>query len=193
MLFSPNLLLEIFIRLDDLKILLQRAKNSDLPTIYAIYFKAFKQSGLQGTILYDIPQRQIERLSLPKVMITHLFHIMIERLIVVSQKGSVSALFQNNSDMIPFKITLDGEIVGFCFLKWVNLRVMEVGLIGVLKCKRGLGIGFEAIDLVKKYAKHLGVSRLVVRASGIKHSTGFFNKCGFKQAFCEEVFFEDII
>jgi N-acetylglutamate synthase-like GNAT family acetyltransferase len=94
--------------------------------------------------------------------------------------------------MVPFKIVDDGEIVGFCFLKRFNSRVFEIGLIGVLQSKRGLGIGSQAIDMIKKYVKKMGAIRLLVRASGTKQVAGFFTKCGFKQAFSEEVFFLDI-
>jgi GNAT superfamily N-acetyltransferase len=160
--------------------------------VYSIYFEAFKQTTLHGAILFDIPKRRIDRLTLPKTIITHLFHILLERLIVVSRQGRITPLFQGNLDMIPFKVIADDEIVGFCFLKRLNSRVFEVGLIGVLESKRGLGIGSQAIDLIKQYVKKMGANRLIVRASGIKQVAGFFTKCGFKQVFSEEVFFFDI-
>ncbi len=95
--------------------------------------------------------------------------------------------------MIPFKVIADDEIVGFCFLKRFNSRVFEVGLIGVLESKRGLGIGSQTIDLIKQYVKKMGATRLIVRASGITQAAGFFAKCGFKPAFSEEVFFLDVL
>jgi len=160
--------------------------------VYAIYFEAFKQRTLQGAILFDIPKRRTDRLTLPRTIIIHLFHILLERLIVASQQGRITSLFQSNLDMIPFKVIADDEIVGFCFLKRFNSRVFELGLIGVLKSKRGLGIGSQTIDLIKQYVKKMGANRLIVRASGIKQVAGFFTKCGFKLAFSEEVFFLDI-
>lgn len=157
--------------------------------MYAIYFEAFEQTTLQGAILSDTPTRRIGKLSMPRAMLVHLFHIMVERLIVASEQGQITPIFKGNLDMIPFKVIADNEIVGFCFLKKFNSRVFEVGLIGVLESKRGLGIGSQTIDLIKQHVKKMGASRLVVRASGTKQVAGFFTQCGFEQAFSEGVFF----
>lgn len=174
------------------KISIQRAKLKDLPDVYAIYFEAFKQQTMQGNLLFDVPEWRIEKLTLSKTIFIHLFHMLIERLIVASQQGSIFSLFKNNLDLIPFKVVTNDKIVGFFFLKRYNSRVFEVGLIGVLESKRGLGIGSQIMDLIAQRAKKMGACRLIVRASGLKQVKAFFTKCGFKQSFSEDVFFLDV-
>ena len=174
------------------KLSIQRAKLQDLPDVYAIYFEAFKQPTMQGNILFDVPERRIEKMTPPKTIFVHLFHILLERLIFASKQGSLFSLFKNNLDMIPFKVVTNDEIVGFFFLKMFNSKVFEVGLISVLESKRGLGIGSQIMYLITQYVKKMGACRLIVRASGIKQVKGFFTKCGFKQSFSEGVFFLDV-
>ena len=171
---------------------IQRAKLKDLPSVYAIYFEAFKQPTMQGDILFDVPERRIENLSILKTLAIHLFHIILERLNVVCQEGNLFSIFRNNLDMVPFKVVINEEIVGFFFLKKFNSKVFEVGLIGFSENKRGLGFGSKTIDLITQHVKKMGARRLIVRASGIKQVKGFFNKSGFKQSFSEGVFFLDV-
>ena len=159
--------------------------------MYTIYFEAFSQTTLQVSVLSDLPKRRIDRLTLPRAICTHIFHILIGRMSVASQQGSIKPLFQSRFDVLPLKIIVQDEIVGFCFLLRLNPLVFELGIIGVLEGKRGLGIGFQAVEAVKRHVKRMGASRLIVRASGIKQVAGFFIKCGFKQAFSDEVFFLD--
>lgn len=171
---------------------IERARLKDLQALYTIYFEAFEQAALQAVTLSDTPARRISKLSVPRTLMIHLFHVIIERLIIAIEQGQITAIFRRNLDMVPVKVVADYEIVGFCFLKKFNSKVFEVGLIGILKSKRGLGIGSQTIGLIKQHAKKMGAKRLVVRASGIKQVTAFFIQCGFEPSFSEGVFFLDI-
>jgi hypothetical protein len=171
---------------------IQRASFKDLPLIYDIYFEAFGQSPLQVLSLSESGKRIISKLSILRTISTHFFHIAIERVFFASQSGDVTSLMRSSIDMIPLKITSEAEIIGFCFLKKHNSAVFEVGIIGIKKNKRGLGLGVQALNLIKQQAIEMGASRLIVRASGSKKVVGFFVKSGFRPAFSEEILFFDI-
>jgi ribosomal protein S18 acetylase RimI-like enzyme len=158
--------------------------------IYKIYFQAFNQSPLQE--VSSSVSRNVGNLSLPKTLVLHTFHLVIERLYNSSRSPPVKALFDKKSDMIPHKVVYNNQIVGFCFIKKHNLHVFEIGIIAIQESERGLGLGFQTIDCIKREAKKDGATRLIVRASGVKQATGFFERCGFTKVFRENIFFLNI-
>ena len=173
-----------------MELLVETAKFQDLSFIYNVYFQAFGQSPLQNVSLSK--ERQVGRLSVIKAIFLHLFHIVVERMFISIQTARVAALIDHNVDMIPLKIVYENQIIGFCFLKKHNPKVFEVGIIALKKNKRELGLGFQTIEIIKRRVKAEGAGRLIVRASGVRQVAGFFTKCGFKQAFSEEILFCDV-
>jgi len=173
-----------------LVLVVEPATNADLPMIYTLYFQVFNKSPLQE--VSSSGGRTVGKLSLQKAMFLHIFHLFIERLYNSSRSASIKVLFDKKSDMIPNKVMYNNKIVGFCFIKKHSPRVFEIGIIAIQEAKRRLGLGFQTIDCIKTKAKAEGATRLIVRASGAKQAVGFFERCGFKQAFEENIFMLNI-
>jgi N-acetylglutamate synthase-like GNAT family acetyltransferase len=172
-----------------LSLLVEPASNTDLPLIYSLYFQVFNQSPLQE--VSSSGNRNVGKLSFPKAYFLNLFHLLLDRLFNAS-RGSLKVLFDKKGDMILNKVVYNKEIVGFCFLKKHNSKVFEIGIIAIKDEKRDLGLGSHTIACIKSKAKEEGATRLIVRASGIKHAAGFFERCGFKQAFQENIYLLNI-
>ena len=169
-----------------------KAKLLDSSKIYSLYFRIFSQTYLHGTLINDLPQRSIGKISTVKAIMIHLFHLISGRLENTCRSGNFLYIFSDKLDMTTYKIEYNNTLVGFCFITKINSRVWEIGIIGISKSLRGKGLGIKTISLLKKYAKNVGVERLVVRSSGLRKVSPFFNKCGFKKAYSEIVFEKDV-
>jgi GNAT superfamily N-acetyltransferase len=173
-----------------LVLVLQPTTNADLPKVYNIYFQTFNQSPLLEISSSD--KRNVGTLSFSKAFFLHTFHLIIERLYNSTRGSPVRALYDKKGDMIPLKIVYNNQIVGFCFIKKHTSKVFEIGIIAIQQTNRGLGLGFQAIECIKQIAKDEGATRVIVRASGAKQAAGFFEKCGFKEIFPENIFLLNI-
>jgi len=162
---------------------IRKAKFLDLKRAYSIYFEAFNDDPFQG--LYNTPERKKAQMTIVRAIITRLVHIWSSRLTIAFQNSSIIPLFQSRWDPIPLEIIANGEPIGCCFLVRLSEDAYELGIIGVLKAKRKIGIGALAVEAVKKYLKEKGASRIVA-GSGPRRTGGFFMKCGFKLAFSED-------
>jgi N-acetylglutamate synthase-like GNAT family acetyltransferase len=159
----------------------------DLPTLYAVYFAVFPGSSNRGALLESM-QKKSGMPDQPRALVIYLLHIILGRLETARNKGSLRALFQSRWDMVPYLICEGGEVVGCCFLLSHDPRVMEIGIIGVVSSVRGRGVGARAVKVIKQYAATKGVTRIVVRASGLRDAAGFFLKSGFRSAYSERTF-----
>ncbi len=166
-----------------IQVVVRPVKFRKLPLIYTVYFEAFRNNSLQN--IYDVSERKIKTMTVLSTIAVRFIHVLLARLRVALQIGSIIPLFQTRWDPIPLEISANGEIVGCCFLVRLSPKVVELGIIGVLKHKRGLGIGAQAVEAIKEHAKMMDVSRIIA-GSGSRRTAGFFKKCGFKPAFSEE-------
>ena len=166
----------------------QPVKFRKLPLIYTIYFEAFHDSAPQN--IYDMSERKIKTMTVPRTIAVRLTQVLLARLSIALQIGSIIPLFQTRWDPIPFEIVADDEVVGCCFLLRLNPRTVHLGIIGVLKAKQGLGIGAQAVEAIKEYSRKMGARRIIA-GTGPRRTAGFFKRCGFKHAFSEQVLFFD--
>jgi GNAT superfamily N-acetyltransferase len=168
-----------------ISVIVRRVGFRRLPLIYTIYFEAFNDNVLQS--VYDFPKREIKRMTVIRTIAIRLIHVLLARLSVAARIGSILPLVQTQWDPIPFEIIANGEVIGCCFLVRLSSEAIELGMIGILKDRRGLGIGAKAVEAVKNYARETGFRRIVT-GSGPRGTGGFFKKCGFKEGFSEYVF-----
>lgn len=170
-------------------VVVRPVKFHKLPLIYTVYFEAFRLNPLQN--IYKISKRKNKKMTILRTIAVRLIQVLMARLGIALQIGSIIPLFQRRWDPIPFEIVVNREVVGCCFLVRRSLRATELGIIGVLKTKRGLGIGAQAVETVKEYARKMNISRIIA-GSGPRRTGGFFKKCGFKHAFSEYVLHFDL-
>jgi GNAT superfamily N-acetyltransferase len=159
-----------------------------LPLIYTVYFEAFNDASLSN--IYDVPKRKNETMTVLRTITIRFLHVLLARMSIALQIGSIVPLFQTRWDPIPFEIVVDDEIVGCCFLLRLNSRAVHLGIIGVLKTKQGLGIGTQAVEAIKEYSRKMGTRRIIA-GTGPRETADFFKRCGFTHAFSEQVLFFD--
>jgi GNAT superfamily N-acetyltransferase len=167
-------------------VVVRPVKFRKLPLIYTVYFEAFRHNSLQN--IYNMSERKIKTITVLRTIAVRLIHVLLARLSVAARIGSILPLFQTRWDPIPFEIVVNCEVVGCCFLVRLSRKAVELGIIGVLKTKRGMGIGAQAVEAIKEYARKMGVSRMIA-GSGPRRTGSFFKKCGFKHGFSEYVLY----
>jgi N-acetylglutamate synthase-like GNAT family acetyltransferase len=136
-------------------------------------------------LLGEGAMREAARPGFVRAAIIHLLHALLGRLGIAQEQGNPWSVFRGRWDMKPFLILNDESLAGCCFLLQHNATVWELGIIGVRPSMARKGIGSMAVEEVRKYAASKGAKTLITRASGLRHATGFFERCGFKRVYSE--------
>jgi len=161
------------------------ANLRELPAVYSVVLQVFGDSAIREA--YILP-KSAERQQLPtsKGLLARLIHIAETRLTMSYRLASPLPLFQHRWDPIALVVLLDGELVGACFVLRLDPVVVELGIIGILREKRGQGIGQDAVSAVFSFVMRMGAKRCVV-GTGPTGTGGFYRKCGFRPSHSEQV------